>query len=62
MKGRKTEVVDDPEMEQLKKNTQILSNAIYHGEAGRKEIMEKTRPGSGLENRTETAQRPLTEQ
>ena len=44
MKGKKTEVVDDPEIERLKKNTQIQSNVAYHGEVDKKEHMDKIRP------------------
>lgn len=44
MKGKKTDVADDPELQRHKKNTAIQSNVSYHGEVERKETMEKIRP------------------
>lgn len=44
MKGKKLDVVDDPELQRHMKNSMIQSNVAYHGETERKEQMEKARP------------------
>lgn len=44
MKGKKLDVVDDPELQRHMKNSMIQSNVAYHGDTERKELMEKARP------------------
>ncbi|KAK3890133.1 hypothetical protein Pcinc_005909 [Petrolisthes cinctipes] len=49
-KAKFTQVADDPETQRLKKNTQIISNVVYHGELAKKSEMERKRGEPGDEN------------
>jgi hypothetical protein len=44
MKGKKTDVTDDPELNRHMRNMQVFSQAAYHNETERKQEMEKVRP------------------
>uniref|UniRef100_A0A914VSP7 Uncharacterized protein n=1 Tax=Plectus sambesii TaxID=2011161 RepID=A0A914VSP7_9BILA len=44
MKGHKIQIADDPEMSRHLKNTQVISQAAYHGETERKKHQDSTRP------------------
>lgn len=43
LKGKVTQVADDPETMRIRQTSKIISNVAYHGELERKNLMEQRR-------------------
>lgn len=43
LKGKVTQVADDPETMRIRQTSKIISNVAYHGELERKSLMEQRR-------------------
>ena len=41
-------IADDPEMQRVRQNMDVISNVAYHGERDRKQQMEMMRPAEQL--------------
>lgn len=48
-KGKKITVADDPEMQRVRHNMEVISNVSYHGERERRSQMEMARPAEQVE-------------
>ena len=47
-KGKKMTIADDPEMQRVRQNMEVISNVAYHGDRDRKYQMEMMRPAEQL--------------
>ena len=47
-KGKKMTIADDPEMQRVRQNMEVISNVAYHGDRDKKYAMEMMRPAEQL--------------
>lgn len=48
-KGKKITVADDPEVQRVRQNMEVISNVSYHGDRERRQQMEMARPAEQVE-------------